>query len=668
MVGLIELLRKSRWVRPAVVVVLVLLAFLAGRLPGDRGAGSHSDHEHESTSEGTARVWTCSMHPQIKLPEPGQCPICFMDLIPLDTEKGGEEGDLPRLTISKNAKILAGITTAPVVRRGASTDIRLSGKIQADETRVEVISSRIDGRLDRLYIDYAGVPVKPGDHLARVYSPELISLQKEVLEAERAVRTLGPDASSMIRRSVERTFAAAKEKLRLLGFSSAEVTNTLERGTTTDHMTIRASQQGVVLEKLVEEGAYVSTGTPLFHIADLRKVWVVLDAYESDLVWLRLGQRVEFSVEAWPGEVFAGTISFIDPVVNPRTRTVKVRVIAGNDGLRLKPDMFVRALVHVEVAKSGGVKSSSLKGKWISPMHPQIVKDHPGTCDICGMPLVPAEELGYVTSGLENVDPLLIPATAPLITGKRAVVYVEVENSERPAYEGKDVRLGPRVGDHYIVRSGLAEGEKVVVNGAFKIDGELQIRARPSMMSPEGGGGHAGGSTPDEVELTMDFLKTPDISNKPPSAAFLEKLSTVYDVYFEVADALAGDELDEATEALGRLATVVGNLERPGGEQYGAWASAAQAMQSTLAQVAHIDGMPDARSMFEEVSKRIITLQKHYGHAGDGARYLAFCPMAFGDKGAYWLQEEEEIRNPYFGASMLKCGEIREELPADPRK
>jgi Cu(I)/Ag(I) efflux system membrane fusion protein len=237
----------------------------------------------------------------------------------------------------------------------------------------------------------------------------------------------------------------------------------------------------------VEEGSYVQTGIPLFHIADLRKLWLLLDAYESDLMWLRLGQKVEFSVEAYPGEQFSGSVSFIDPVVNPQTRTVKVRVIIVNNDGRLKPDMFVKALVKASLSTSGAVKNTALRGKWLCPMHPQIVKNEAGTCDICGMPLVRAEELGYVTSGFEDVNPLVIPATAPLYTGERSLVYVELPDTGKPTYEARTVELGPRVGAYYIVKSGIAEGERVVVNGSFKIDAELQIRAKPSMMDPGAG-------------------------------------------------------------------------------------------------------------------------------------------------------------------------------------
>jgi Cu(I)/Ag(I) efflux system membrane fusion protein len=661
---LLDKFRTSKKAKAAGIVLLLLVSFWAGSITlGGKGSG-HEGHDHgdltKTTDEQGETVWTCSMHPQIKMPKPGQCPICFMDLIPLESGSSGDDGELPRLTMSENARVLAGIVTAPVVRRGASTEIAMTGKVELDETKVEMITARIGGRIDRLFVDFAGVPVKKGGHLAEIYSPELVSVQRELLEAAKAVNRTGADAPAMVRQSVRRTFEAAKKKLVLLGFSNAEVRAVLNRGTTSDHMTIRASQEGIVLKKLVEEGTYVATGTPLFHIADLKNLWVLLDAYESDLVWLRLGQEVDFTVEAWPGETFSGTVSFIDPMVNPQTRTVKVRVDVENPDLRLKPDMFVRAKTRAEVTKSGGVKAVSLRGKWISPMHPQIVKDGPGTCDICGMPLVRAEELGYMTSGLEDVDPLLIPATAPLLTGERAIVYVRDESSEDPTYEGREVVLGPRVGDAYVVKSGLSEGEKVVVKGAFKIDGELQIRAKPSMMSPAGGvaaTGHAGHGSGggDHVSHELPEVTTVDVPEK-----FLQLLQKVYDGYFAVGEALAADDLEKTKEAMDALDKAVAPIEKQKGKPYEAWRTALGKIRKSLEHRKHVASLADARELFGEVSKQVIVLQRHYGNAGDTKQFLAFCPMAFNNAGAYWLQNEEQIANPYFGASMLRCGEIRE--------
>ena len=247
-------------------------------------------------------------------------------------------------------------------------------------------------------------------------------------------------------------------------------------------MTIYAPVGGIVIHRNATEGMYVETGTRIFTIADLSRVWVQLDAYESDLNGLRYGSKVEFTTETYPGESFEGTISFIDPIINPSTRTAKVRVIVENAEGQLKPGMFVRAVARPQVADGGRVLNPDLAGKWISPMHPEVVKDEPGPCDVCGMPLVAAESLGYVADESSGA-PLLIPVSAALKTGRRAVVYVEIPDQEKPTYEGREVELGMRLGDYYIVESGLEEGERVVTRGAFKLDAELQIRAKPSMMS-----------------------------------------------------------------------------------------------------------------------------------------------------------------------------------------
>ncbi len=650
----------------AAALILLGLAYWVGTRSGAGRSTTPRAVAHGEEAGVTARdtIWTCSMHPQIRMHKPGKCPICFMDLIALaeSGDGGGDESDRPTLTMSPNAKILAGIATAAAVRRGVNSEIRMVGKVDYDETRLEMITARIAGRIDRLYVDYTGVPVQRGDHLALVYSPELVSLQRELVEAQRMVTTLAEGASPLVRNGAQQTLNAAKEKLRLLGFSDTELRSILERQTTTDHMTIRAGQKGVVIKKLVEEGMYVMVGTPLFHIADLSKVWVMLDAYESDLTWLRLGQSVDFEVEAWPGEMFKGTISFINPIVEPATRTVKVRVIVDNPGGKLKPDMFVRAIAKADVSETGGVKSSRLVGMWVCPMHPQVVKNKPGTCDICGMPLVPAEELGYVAAaGDSKVDPLIIPATAPLLTGKRAVVYVEVEGSEQPTYEGREVVLGPRVGNYYVVRSGIAEGEKVVVNGAFKIDGELQIRAKRSMMNPDGGKVQTG----HEEHLmapTAVSQSVPDISDKPASKDFVLSLSPLYDEYLKAASALAGDDDAKARGALKKVAGVASAVKAPAGEQYAAWRTSTKAMASALEHIDHMSGLEAARGMFEKVSTQVIVVAKHYGHVSENALYVAFCPMAFGKKGAYWIQDTDTIANPYYGARMLTCGEIREKL------
>lgn len=455
-----------------------LAAGIIGLAVGWGLGGSDAPHGHAPVAVAEqAETWTCSMHPQIRQPGPDQCPICGMDLIPVTAPEEGDSLAPRQLRLSLAAQQLASIQTAPVERRAAPVETRMVGKIAVDETQVRSITAWVAGRIDRLYVDYTGVRVEAGDHIAYLYSPELLTAQEELIQALRArerVASIGQTA----------LVAAAREKLRLLGLKAEQIERVEDTGRASDQLTIYAPTGGVVIEKHLSEGAYVQTGTPIYTIADLSRLWLELRAYESDLSWIHYGQAVKFSTQAYPGEVFTGQISFIDPVLDERTRTVRVRVNVANEHGRLKPGMLVWAVAQAEVGANGRALSPALVGKWISPMHPEIVRDQPGTCDICGMDLVPAETLGYGTddeTGRER--PLVVPASAPLLTGKRAVVYVALGEG---LYEGREVVLGPRAGDYYLVREGLREGEQVVVNGAFKIDSALQIRAQPSAMYPAG--------------------------------------------------------------------------------------------------------------------------------------------------------------------------------------
>lgn len=505
-----------------------------------------------------------------------------MDLIPVANSEGG----IRTLTLSSETQALMAVESTAVERRYVTHEVPMVGKVDYDETRLGYITAWVAGRLDRLFVDFSGVEVREGDHMVSVYSEQLYSAQEELIQALKYARD---DARSTTRVGVGdlNLVESAREKLRLLGLKDEQISQIEGRTAPTNHVTIYAPVGGVVIEKLKQQGERVGVGERIYTIADLRQVWVHLDAYESDLPWLRYGQSVVVTTEAYPGEEFEGRIAFIQPVLDDKTRTVKVRVNVPNPDGRLKPQMFVRAVVRPEVAAAGRVIDPSLVGKWISPMHPEIVKEQPGECDICGMALVQAESLGFVAPAAnEQGAPLVIPYSAALVTGRRAVVYVELPvmpsgidaahqgvraaadgpdlkplrgafavlssvldrpydqpgtpyaqrlwddfavrlaeialSGERvssrpeaaelvgrldsemanaheafgplgqPTFEGREIVLGPRAGSHYLVRHGLAEGELVVTQGNFKIDAEIQIQAKPSMMTPEGGGGGGG--------------------------------------------------------------------------------------------------------------------------------------------------------------------------------
>jgi len=733
----------------------------------------HSGHSDASASEDEAQIWTCSMHPQIRRDGPGSCPICGMDLVPVKKSVGG----VRTVSISSDVKKLMNVQTVPVAHRYVTADVRMVGKVEYDRTRLAHITAWVDGRLDRMFVEFEGVEVKEGDHMAYIYSEELYTAQEELVSA------LQSKADRPSSRFVEPLDLAesGREKLLRLGITEKQIQEIEQRRKPSTHLTIYSPAGGIVVEKHREEGDRVRTGDRIYTVADLDHLWVQMDAYESDLLWLRYGQDVEFTTEAYPGEVFHGRIAFIDPVLNEATRTVKVRVNVSNDDGRLKPEMFVRAIVKSRIAAGGRVLDSSLAGKWISPMHPEIIKDEPGDCDVCGMPLVRAETLGYVTAEPSDMaKPLVIPVSAALLTGKRAIVYVQVPEAEEPTYEGREIVLGPRAGDYYLVKAGLNEGELVVTNGNFKLDSALQISAKPSMMTPEGGGGggghdhggesrpaadgepmqmaeHKGMSLPSELEKqlhqTMELvqkigeaieaaeldairsgfsrlgkgiaaLKVDQLSGDMRAqfeefamllrndsvegrgvnslqdadrvflvtkrhaerlqqmfglshaghqmadesldvpVEFRNQLSKLVNPYLAISQALASDDAQAATNAVTGIHQAVGtiNAQSLTGKAAQRWQSELNSLSAITARLSKASDLKTLRSAFALLSDELLTLQRVFGVAGSDKLYELHCPMAFEGRGASWIQANDAVRNPYYGASMLKCADKVEPL------
>ena len=542
-------------------------------------------------------IWTCAMHPQIRQPEPGQCPICGMDLIPVHAggDPGGASGS-DRVVLSERARALAKLRTAPVRRQSdPSAELRLLGRIEPDETTLKTVTAWTGGRIDRLEVNVTGERVRAGQVVATLFSPEIFAAHQDLLVAKRQVERMqkSPQAS---RQAAGAALEAVRERLRLLGVPDAELARMEQQQRPTRTAAIRTPFTGTVIERLATEGAYVSTGTPLYRIADLSALWVQLDAYETDLPHLSVGQAVRFSVEALPGEEFAGKVTFIDPTLDVRLRTARVRVRVENRDGRLRPGMFAEAMV---------------------------TREHRG-----------------------DQSPLVVPATAPLFTGRRAIVYVEIDTDGGVAYEPRTVRLGPRLGEVYAVVAGLAEGDRVVTRGAFALDADLQIRGGASMMT----------AGDDRKEGVWDGV----IALSPEKR---RALAPVVASYLAVQVALADDDLARAKEAAGMLADAAQRikLEQPHAA-HAVWSGIAGELRGHARHVAMADNLADARQGFEPLSEAVIQLLTRFGNPLDDPLRLAFCPMAFGNRGALWVQQSVEITNAYFGASMLTCGEVRQEV------
>jgi len=663
MTGLTEkILVLGTWIKTnARTILIVVAAFAFGFIfkwaTATAPVPEQAEHVHAGESVEAKQIWTCSMHPQIRLGKPGLCPICNMELIRVPSGEPEQATDMRRLTVSESAARLMDIEVAPVERKFVAAMVRMVGKVDYDETNLAYITAWVPGRLDRLYVDYTGIPVNKGDHMVWLYSPELIGAQEELLQAIRSVADMRQTKLSVMRQMAQSTVEAAREKLRLWGLTAKQITEIESTGQVSDHMTIYAPTSGIVIHKNAIEGMYVETGTRIYTIADLSKIWVKLDAYESDLEWIRYGQEIEFTTVSYSGEIFRGTISFIDPILNDRTRTVKVRVNVANPDGKLKPGMFVKAIVRSQVAVGGRVMDADLAGKWICPMHPEIIKTTSGRCDICQMPLVRTETLGYVSDDPALVEkPLVIPASAPLITGTRAIVYIQIRDTEKPTYEGREITLGPRAGDYYIVRGGLAEGELVVVKGNFKIDSSLQIMAKPSMMTPEEAGDQTHRHGP-AVSGSGSAVAEARISGE-----FRVQLSKVFDSYFAMQQALSDDKAGLAAKSANKALEALNAVDMKllSGRHHDKWMDFSSELEAILAKASRKKNIKLLREDFYLLSQQLTEVAKHFGSTADGPFYLLHCPMAFDNRGAGWLQNQSRVGNPYFGHRMLRCGAVKE--------
>ena len=648
-----------RWVwshvAAAVALVLIVVALFIGYTIGSPASEpmTKEDHSvHAETEDSGPQMYTCSMHPSVRLEDPNsKCPICFMNLIPVMDSAGGEGMEI-RLTLSESAKVMSQIETAKVGRFYPSAESRLFGKLVYDETSVARISAYFAGRIDRLFVNYIGVSVQEGDHLAELYSPDLLAAFEELAQAKKSAENAS-GGSSFLRETANQTLLASREKLRLFGLTQEQVEQVESGVFESDDLTIYAPIGGVVTHLAAREGDYLDTGDPIVTVSNLSRLWLDLEAYESQLPMLRWGLPVTFTVEAHPGEVFEGRVSFIEPIVDEQTRTAAVRVAVDNSAMRLKPGMFATAVVRAKIAADGAVISDELAGKWVSPMHPTVVKDEPGTCDVCGMDLMSAESLGVVGDPAASEMPMVIPSSAVLYTGTRSVVYVQIPDQDEPTYEGRTVELGVQAGEYCTVRSGLKEGDEVVVNGAFRIDSAMQILAKPSMMMPSGGQSRAGHNHGGGASVM------PSMSNQQAvPVEFLQDLSGVYSAYLHVQERLAGDDLGGYFDGARELDAAVASARVAGllGEPLEVWRRAGNGFESDSS----ITTMDEARQKFERMSDGIMALQERFGNPSGETVYTAFCPMAFDFKGAKWLQRGNEINNPYFGSEMLRCGDIEQ--------
>ena len=602
-------------------IVLVALVFVLGFVVGNSGNSgegqAEGEHQHtEEVDEAGNTIWTCSMHPQIREDGPGACPICGMDLIPLEDESGNDDEvyDPNALQMSASAAAMANVQTSVVKTEMPEKKVYLLGKVKPNEEMIYAQVAHIPGRIEKLYVNFTGEKVKKGQKIASIYSPELVRAQKELFEA------LKDSARNPA------LLRAARYKLKQWKLTDSQIRKLEKHGKIQTNLDIYSDYNGYVFKRMVSLGDHLMEGMAMFQVIDLSKVWVMFEAYETDLPWLKNGDKVSITFQSIPGETFNGKISYIDPFINPSTRITQVRVQLRNPATKLKPEMFANGVVEAKLKSDGPI--------------------------------------------------MIVPRSAVLWTGKRAVVYIKIPNTKNPTFLYREITLGERMGDFYRVKDGLKQGEEIATNGVFRIDAAAQLAGKPSMMNPDGGKGSAGHNMADmkpgetmgddeemdsgDEHAGMDMpAEKADVKYNAPDK-FKEQLSEVLSSYLALKNALVSDDESTAKKEAKNMIKAIKNTDMAllKGDAHIAWMGDMNALNNGLDEVITGKDLEKTRMAFIEVSNRMADVIDKFSLSNPDGLYLQYCPMA----DAYWISGEDAIRNPYYGSGMLKCGRVVKEF------
>ncbi len=574
------------------------IAVIIGLLAGYLIFGNNSDSTNQKITEGhdhseasTNEIWTCSMHPQIMNSEPGDCPICGMDLIPAETSAEGLAANEIKMT--ENAMALANIQTSIVGSFAASDDdgmISLSGKIAENEENNAVQASYFEGRLERLNVSYEGQKVNKGQLLATIYSPNLVAAQQELITA------------ASLKESQPALYNAVRNKLKLWKLSESQINNIESSGKVGEKFPIYATVSGTVAIVMASEGDYLKQGQPILKVSNLNSVWAEFDAYENQISQFKKGQKIKVITNAYPNKEFEAVISFINPVLDNNTRTVKVRTTLSNKENLFKPGMFV----------TGKIKGARQ----------------------------------YLEESLN------VPATAVLWTGERSLVYIKTSTNDA-IFEMREVTIGVRNGDSFTIIAGLKNGDEIVTKGAFSVDAAAQLQGKKSMMNKSGGKtmtGHEG-----HLGMQMKGGEKLNGTTTELSKPVQEKFLLVLNSYLQLKDAFVKSDIEKVKNT---TSIMLKHLEKIITSSL----SDAQKEQifnidEALNAILKDNDLENQRTNFVVLNENIVQFTMNMG-ALNQPFYIQKCPMANRNKGALWLSESKEIENPYYGEAMLTCGSV----------
>jgi len=543
-------------------LILIIGVVIGASLFSSTPQNDTHDHSEEQADNS---VYTCSMHPQIRQEESGDCPICGMELIPASSMKDHIDPDA--IKMSKTARQLAGLETMFVGSQTQDPGLEFSGRLAINQNLTQTLTANFNLRIETLYVNEEGEKVNKGQVIAELYAPDIQVIKEEWNLAKRQQN--------------EQLLNSIKQKIKNYELSVNDV-ESLNQG----KLKLRAPRSGYITELMVQQGDNLKAGQNFMRIADLSSLWAMVDVYENDSGKINIGDK--YSIQTSNQQNIQGKITFISPILDDNSRSAQARVVIDNTDQQLKPGVFIKAKLSVEKENATSSKS------------------------------------------------LMIPKSAVLWTGKRSVVYQQLENENGVYFKMKEVETGPSSAAFVEVLSGLNADDKIVTHGAFSIDSEAQLANKPSMMST------------DDISLNTRLddhneSKTKEIAAENEAKEIAHDPETVKDlisVYNKLKNALVLDDFETSKRHYKKVIALLAKLSI-----------------KKFKDIEELSSIKELRKEFIVVSGEVIRIVKTTNSL-DKTIFIQRCPMADSGEGARWLSFSDQIRNPYYGASMLKCGSV----------
>lgn len=581
------------------IYFITFSAFLFACSNGKNG-DEHSEHEHGKEHASTTK-YTCPMHPQVIQDGPGECPICGMDLVPVN--KGDANSN--HLMLNDSQIKLANITTQKAITQSIGQSVVVNARLVENEELTEVISSRAGGRIEKLFVKETGRTVKKSEPLYELYSETVLTLQKEYLLAKEQYELLG---------ATEKRYAsflkAAERKLLLYGLSPDQISKLGQTKNIQPRITFLAPVSGVVTEISVAEGQYVPEGGALYRIEDISKLWVEAELYPSETELVKTGDKINVNINGFESSPVEATITFLSPEYRSNTQITIVRAAINNPDMKYKPGMQARVIFSHSSKKA-----------------------------------------------------LTVPVDAVIRDGKGTHLYVQ---KGKNTFKPQMVKTGMEDFDRVEIIEGINEGDTIVVSGAYLLYSEIVLKKGANPMAGHDHGGMQMDSKQMEgMEMRDEATTSKDEArmNTAVDPEFSRQLAAVLKSYLEVKDALVASDAESASTKINNVSSSLSKVDMNllKGNAHMKWMENLNRMNESVKVIKASKNTEEQRASFSRLTEALYASIKTFNVPGLQL-YYQFCPMAFDNKGAYWISSEEEISNPYFGEQMLRCGETKETL------